>query len=98
MFGSCIKRLRIIGYIEGISYILLMFVAMPLKYLADSPQMVSWTGWVHGVLFVIYSLVLLQVMIVKSWNVWTASIPFIAALVPFGPFLIDGWIRKKNDL
>tara|TARA_B100001173_G_C15800544_1_gene467456 strand:- start:227 stop:451 length:225 start_codon:yes stop_codon:yes gene_type:complete len=73
-----------------------MFVAMPLKYLADAPQMVSWTGWVHGVLFVIYCLVLLQVMIVKSWNIWTASIPFIAALVPFGPFFIDSWIRKKD--
>ena len=96
MFGSYIKRLRIIGYIEGILYILLMFVAMPLKYLADAPQMVSWTGWVHGVLFVIYCLVLLQVMIVKSWNIWTASIPFIAALVPFGPFFIDSWIRKKD--
>ena len=96
MFGSCIERLRIIGYIEGISYILLMFVAMPLKYLADAPQMVSWTGWVHGVLFVIYCLVLLQVMIVKSWNIWTVSIPFIAALVPFGPFFIDSWIRKKD--
>ena len=68
---------------------------MPLKYLADAPQMVSWTGWVHGVLFVIYCLVLLQVMI-KSWNIWTASIPFIAALVPFGPFFIDSWIRKKD--
>tara|TARA_B100000965_G_scaffold190796_1_gene159256 strand:+ start:128 stop:421 length:294 start_codon:yes stop_codon:yes gene_type:complete len=96
MFSGCIKRLRIIGLIEGISYLILLLVAMPLKYLADSPQMVTWTGSIHGALFVIYALALLQVTIVKSWSIWTASIPFIAAMVPFGPFIIDGWIRKKD--
>ena len=95
MFKGPINRLRFIGNIEGVSYLVLLFLAMPLKYLADMPMMVTWVGWIHGVLFVLYCFSILEVKLSMSWKIWTAFIPFIAALVPFGPFLIDNWLKKK---
>jgi len=69
---------------------------MPLKYIAEMPAMVTWVGWAHGILFVLYCFIILEVKISKSWSVWISTIPFIAALVPFGTFLIDGWLKRKN--
>ena len=95
MLKGPINRLRFIGNIEGVSYLVLLFLAMPLKYFADRPMMVTWVGWIHGVLFVLYCFSILEVKLSMSWKIWTAFIPFIAALVPFGPFLIDNWLKKK---
>ena len=86
MLKGPINRLRFIGNIEGVSYLVLLFLAMPLKYFADMPMMVTWVGWIHGVLFVLYCFSILEVKLSLSWKIWTALIPFIAALVPFGPF------------
>ena len=96
MLKGPINRLRFIGNIEGVSYLVLLFLAMPLKYFADMPMMVTWVGWIHGVLFVLYCFSILEVKLSMSWKIWTALIPFIAALVPFGPFLIDNWLKKKT--
>jgi len=96
MFKDCITRLRILGCIEGISYLVLLLIAMPLKYIAEMPSMVTWVGWAHGILFVLYCFIILEVKITKSWGVWISTIPFIAALIPFGTFLIDGWLKRKN--
>ena len=95
MLKGPINRLRFIGNIEGVSYLVLLFLAMPLKYFANMPMMVTWVGWIDGVLFVLYCLSILEVKLSMSWNMGTSVIPFIAALVPFGPFLIDNWLKKK---
>ena len=95
MLKGPINRLRFIGNIEGVSYLVLLFLAMPLKYFADMPMMVTWVGWIHGVLFVLYCFSILEVKLSMSWKICTSFIPFIAALVPFGPFLIDNWLKKK---
>ncbi|MEC9073494.1 MAG: DUF3817 domain-containing protein, partial [Myxococcota bacterium] len=63
MLSSSIGRLRLIGWIEGTSYLLLVGVAMPLKYLAGQPMAVKITGWIHGLLFMLFCLILLQTMI-----------------------------------
>ena len=94
MLKGPINRLRFIGNIEGVSYLVLLFLAMPLKYFANMPMMVTWVGWIHGFLFVLYCFSILEVKLSMSWNMGTSLIPFIAALVPFGPFLIDNWLKK----
>jgi integral membrane protein len=84
-----IPFLRKIAVAEAISFLVLMGVAMPLKYFMDMPVAVKVVGWIHGVLFVIFCGSLLQTMIVAKWPFLRALMIFIAALLPFGPFVID---------
>ncbi len=88
--NSPVPFLRRIAFIEGISFLVLLFVAMPLKYLAHLPLAVVVTGWIHGVLFVVFSVALLRTMLIARWPVSRCAAVFVAALLPFGPFLIDG--------
>ncbi|MGI9243916.1 MAG: DUF3817 domain-containing protein [Verrucomicrobiales bacterium] len=97
MLKSPIGRLRLIGMLEGASFLLLLGVAMPLKYIAGQPQAVSVVGMAHGVLFTLFCLQLLQVMNACDWTVKKALRPFIAALIPFGPFLIDRELKAKEE-
>ncbi|MFW5972756.1 MAG: DUF3817 domain-containing protein, partial [Bacteroidota bacterium] len=54
MLRTALSRLRLIGFIEGLSYLALLGIAMPLKYMAGMPMAVRYVGWIHGVLFVLY--------------------------------------------
>ncbi|MEL7363380.1 MAG: DUF3817 domain-containing protein, partial [Bacteroidota bacterium] len=89
MLSSSIGRLRLAGLVEGTSFLVLLFIAMPLKYLADKPEAVSVVGWVHGVLFVLFGVALLIAMQDEGWSLKKAAVIFHAAVVPFGPFVID---------
>lgn len=82
-------RLRIIGFTEGISYLLLLGIAMPLKYLYQLPQMVRVTGMIHGVLFVLYVLYVILVAIELRWSFRKTILAFLASLIPFGTFWAD---------
>lgn len=86
---SPIPLLRTIGHIEAISFLLLLGVAMPLKYMAGMPMAVKIVGWAHGVLFVAFCLALLRAMLTAKWSLMRGALLFIAALVPFGPFLLE---------
>lgn len=83
------ERFRLIAWLEGMSYLLLLFVAMPLKYLADMPLMVKYTGWAHGLLFVLYVAFLLEIAFRYKWSFAKLFFGFIASLLPFGPFVFD---------
>ena len=84
-----IKTLRILGNVEGVSYLLLLFIAMPLKYAYDMPMAVKVTGMAHGVLFVAYCMVLALCMKKFSWKLGFGVYLFIATLIPFGTFVTD---------
>ena len=84
-----IRNLRIIGNIEGVSYLILLFIAMPLKYAYDMPMAVKITGMAHGVLFVAYCMVLALCMKKFSWKLSFGVYLFIATLIPFGTFVTD---------
>lgn len=84
-----IKILRILGNVEGVSYLLLLFIAMPLKYAYDMPMAVKITGMAHGVLFVAYCMVLALCMKKCSWKLGFGVYLFIATLIPFGTFVTD---------
>jgi integral membrane protein len=91
---TALNILRIIGLLEGISYLVLLGIAMPLKYYYDMPSMVQNVGMAHGVLFVAYVIILLIVHILYKWNILRTLGAFIASLVPFGTFYADKkWFR-----
>lgn len=86
---NSVRFLRTVSWLEGASFLLLLFVAMPLKYWMGLPQAVRVTGMVHGVLFIGLIYVLLRVSLTHRWPVKRALWVFGAAFIPFGPFLID---------
>jgi integral membrane protein len=90
-----IQTLRILGNIEGISYLLLLGVAMPMKYYFEMPMAVKITGMAHGVLFVAYCLLLVACMKKFNWSLTFGAYLFIATLIPFGTFVSDRKLRNK---
>jgi len=94
---SVLHRFRVIGILEGISYLVLLFIAMPLKYVAGKPELVKYVGWAHGVLFVLFGLALLHVWIVRRWSFLKAVGAFIASLLPFGTFVLDKRLRREEQ-
>lgn len=96
-WDSTLGRFRITAIIEGVSYLFLLGIAMPLKYLAGLPDAVKYTGWVHGVLFVLYMILLLKVWIQYRWSFGKVLLAFIASLLPFGTFVFDIKLKKEQE-
>lgn len=92
--STAVGRLRAIGLAEGVSALVLFFIAMPLKYLAGKPEVVRWVGWAHGVLFIAFMAAVVYVFFLKKWKLRMVVLAFIAALVPFGTFWFDKKIRQ----
>jgi len=90
-----IGTLRIIGVLEGISYILLLGICMPLKYVLDIPEPTRPVGMAHGLLFVAYCLLVLIVAKPKQWTFSTIFWALIASILPFGTFVADKKIFRK---
>ena len=84
-----IKAFKVISYLEGISYLLLLGVGVPLKYLAANDSWVKALGMPHGVLFLLYILLAIAVRQLKTWDIKTFVIVLLASVVPFGTFYID---------
>ena len=88
-------RLRAIALVEGVSYLLLLWVAMPLKYFAGFPEAVKAVGWAHGLLFVLYLMAVAEVTVARRWRFTRILGAFVAALVPFGTFVLDARLRRE---
>jgi integral membrane protein len=89
-----LRRLRTIGAIEGVSTLILFGIAMPLKYLAGMPMAVRVAGSIHGALFV--TLVVTFILGVRRIPISRrlAGAGIVAAVFPFGPFIMDRWLDK----
>jgi integral membrane protein len=86
---SPIPFLRRIAFFEGVSFLLLLCVAMPLKYRFDMPMAVKIVGWLHGILFIILCASLIDTKMTAKWSFGRTATIFIAALLPLGPFVVD---------
>lgn len=91
-----LKLFVTIGTLEGISYLVLLLIAMPLKYWADMPTAVRIVGMAHGLLFLAYVGHGFYLTLRYKWPwSWFLGI-FIASLLPCGPFIMDRWIMKHH--
>src|SRR5215211_5033483 len=90
-----LQQFRAVGYAEGVSFLVLLGIAMPLKYLAQLPQPVLVVGWVHGILWLLY---LVTAARAAYWDGWSFRHLFwagVASVLPFGPFVFDRWLRRN---
>ena len=91
-----LKKLRLMGLIEGTSTLVLFFIAMPLKYMAGMPKAVSIVGSIHGALFVALAFMLMMAIKRVPISAGLACMGFVAAIVPFGPFVYDRWLEPSE--
>lgn len=89
-------RLRIIAFLEGISLLILIFIAVPLKYFGHDPSLVKAMGPIHGALFLLFIFNTLSVGVEQQWKFKTTTWKvLIACIIPFGTFYIDSRILRK---
>jgi len=87
--NTALNRFITIARLEGISFLLLLFIAMPLKYAADIPEAVKYTGWAHGILFILYFVSLLEVRTTENWSLKKTALAAAASVLPFGTFVFE---------
>ncbi|WP_461790502.1 DUF3817 domain-containing protein [Pedobacter sp.] len=95
---SSLHLFRKVAMAEGISYIVLLLIAMPLKYLANFPLAVKYVGWAHGLLFVLYIACLIMAWQERKWSFWKVVALFVASLLPFVPFYIEKKLKHEENL
>lgn len=95
VFVSVLRQFRIVALLEGLSFLLLLFVAMPLKYFADMPVAVRIVGAVHGLLFVLYVPALFRAASEHAWPARRWIVAFAASFVPFGTFVFDRSLERE---
>jgi integral membrane protein len=82
-------RLRVLAFVEGVSFLVILFVTMPLKYYFNEPQPNKVFGMVHGLLFVLYVLAVIQMKIEHNWSFKKFGLALLASIIPFGTFWAD---------
>lgn len=96
-----VSFLRSVGLLEAVSYLVLLGIAMPLKYVWGMPLPVRVVGSVHGGLFVLFCFALWRVLMNTSWPLSRAALVFVASLIPLVPFFIDrrmrAWAEEHNQ-
>ena len=93
-----IALLRSVALAEAVSYLVLLGIAMPLKYLANMPMAVRIVGSLHGVLFVAFCFALLRAMVVAKFSFVRAATVFVASFIPFVPFWLDRRMREWETM
>ena len=94
---TALRQLRLVALLEGTSFLVLLFIAMPLKYLADLPIAVRIVGSVHGGLFLAFLVAWYRAGRARGWPLrrWIAA--FVSSIVPFGTFVFDRSLRGEID-
>ena len=90
-----VANLRLIGIAEGISFLLLLGVGMPLKYIAGMPMAVRVMGSLHGLLFVLFLIALSYAGSKRDWAPQTSLCSFVASVLPFGFLMVGGRLKRE---
>ena len=89
-----IRRFRSIAIAEGISFLVLLLIAMPLKYIWHYPMPVKVVGWAHGVLFIAYWIAAVPLFSKLKWDAERVIGLGLASILPFGTFVLERkWLR-----
>ena len=98
--GDTLLLLRRTSLVEAVSYLLLVGIAMPLKYVWDWPWAVKVLGMAHGILFLVLVWLLVRAYMEKGWPLGRVLLVFVASLVPIWPFLLDArmrvWVAERS--
>lgn len=95
MLTTIIGRLRLTGFVEGMSYLVLLFIAMPLKYIWGMPETVRMVGSAHGILFILFIYYIIQAAVEKSWTRREVMLALLSSVIPFGTFYADRHLFKS---
>ncbi len=95
--NTSIRNLRFIGLAEGVSFLVLLLIAMPLKYFLDFPMAVKVVGWAHGLLFILYIAAVFLAIRAMQWGFFGVIVALAASLIPLGTFVLDKSLRKRQD-
>nr|WP_284040290.1 DUF3817 domain-containing protein [Sphingobacterium sp. lm-10] len=90
-------RLRIMAILEGISLIILVFIAVPIKYWFLDDSLTKMLGPTHGALFLLFLLNTISTSIAQKWKPKTTGLILVSCLIPFGTFYVDHKFLKKID-
>ncbi len=90
------KLFRVVAILEGVSYILLLFIATPIKYLVNDPQYVKLLGMPHGILFMLYVVLAFLLKPAYKWDTKSFAIVLVASIIPFGTFYVDRKYLKNK--
>ena len=90
-----VSNLRLLGIAEGISFLLLLGVGMPLKYIAGLPLAVRVMGSLHGLLFVSFMIALSYASSKRDWAPQTSLSFLVASVLPFGFMMVDGRLKRE---
>ena len=89
-----INFFRLVSLLEGVSYILLLFIAVPIKYMQGNPEYVKMLGMPHGVLFVAYIALAILLKMELKWSNKTFGIVCLLSILPFGTFFVGKFLKK----
>lgn len=93
---KALKLFRKVALAEGISFLLLLLIAMPLKYYFGIPMAVKVVGWAHGILFMAYIVLALSVIKTMKWNWFDTLVALAVSLIPVGTFWLDKSLKKRE--
>ena len=89
LFKTQIGRLRILAYSEGVSFLLLLMITMPMKYIMGLRGPNMFIGLIHGLLFIAYVIAVIQIKFDQNWTYKKTFLALLAAVIPFGTFWAD---------
>jgi integral membrane protein len=92
-----LRQLRLVAFAEGLSFLALLFVAMPLKYVWGIPLAVRIVGSLHGALFLIFLVALFRAASEREWPLRRSFVAFVSSVVPFGTFVFDPSLKSEIE-
>ena len=99
--GAALKRYRVVAYIVGVLLLVLVGVAMPLKYLGDRPEMVAVVGPIHGFVYMVYLVVAFDLSVRAKWTFTRTLVILLAGTIPVMSFVaerkVTSWIRQRRE-
>ena len=89
-----IGQFKVVAILEGVSFLVLLGIAMPLKYILGLPAATQIVGMAHGILFIVYVLMVILIRKQLNWNFKITALALTASVLPFGPFVVDRKLLK----
>jgi len=93
-FNITVKQFKVVAILEGVSFLGLLGIAMPLKYILGLPAATEIVGMAHGILFITYVFMVVLIRKQLHWNLKITALALTASVIPFGPFVVDRKLLK----